>query len=239
MLRKEYNTLRAKSDLNKHFIHLISSALRTYLDEGMRFYSAFVERLESTYLKFSVHDLADLTLNNNCESIRRSFQVDMTIKSKQMKFALMCIHRCWIAQGDLGRYQEMIFASSASKASPPAPGQSGQQLRDYSVARAFYLKAKSIAPKSSRAYHQLAIIAVYTKRRLDACYYYFRCLEVSVPLTSVKQSLNSLFDEARVRSDAILKYIQAAIISKQKKKLNAKPNDTDKEGEPLLLEITF
>ena len=100
--------------------------------------------------------------------------------------------------------------------------------RDYSTARMFYLKAKAIAPKSSRAYHQLAILAVYTKRRLDACYYYFRCLEVSVPLTSVRQALNSLFDEARIRSDAIMKYIQAAIVSRQKKKTMAEANTESK-----------
>ena len=114
----------------------------------------------------------------------------------------------------MARYDEMIFATTSSSVS----SSSAAVHRDYSVARLFYLKAKAIAPKSSRAYHQLAIIAVYTKRRLDACYFYFRCLEVSVPLINVRQALVSLFDEARIKSDAILKYIQAAIIAKQKKK---------------------
>jgi protein SMG6 len=91
------------------------------------------------------------------------------------------------------------------------------------------LKAKALAPKSSRAYHQLAILAVYTKRRLDACYYYFRCLEVNIPLTSVKQALNSIFDEARVKSDAISKFINNAIQNKQQK--NAAAQKIDKKSE--------
>ena len=91
------------------------------------------------------------------------------------------------------------------------------------------MKAKALAPKSSRAYHQLAILAVYTKRRLDACYYYFRCLEVNIPLTSVKQALNSIFDEARVKSDAISKFINNAIQNKQQK--NAAAQKIDKKSE--------
>lgn len=144
--------------------------------------------------------------------------------------------------GDLARYEEMIFATSSSAptfsmVSSESPSSSncssvdstmskGTIQRDYSLARYYYLKAMSLAPKSSRAYHQLAILAVYTKRRLDACYYYFRCLEVNIPLGSVKQALNSLFDEARVKSDAITKYINNAILNKQKNVTN-KTDKTD------------
>ena len=148
-----------------------------------------------------------------------------------MNLCLMCINRCLIAMGDLARYEEMIFSTSLSAAphlttSSNSPSSSNCSSvdsslknnpiqRDYSIARIYYLKAMSLAPKSSRAYHQLAILAVYTKRRLDACYYYFRCLEVNIPLSSVRQTLNSLFDEARVKSDAISKFINNAILNKQ------------------------
>jgi len=114
-----------------------------------------------------------------------------------------------VSLGDLARYEEMIFASSSQP-----------NGRDFSKARGFYLKAKAIAPKSSRAYHQLAIIGVYTKRRLDACYYYFRCMEVTVPLMSVRQALMGLFDEARIKSEAILfKGLHKKEDEKNKKKL--------------------
>lgn len=192
----------------------LTSLLRAYLSDGFQFYSQLVEKLEKRYLRFRILDLVDLHLKSGPHAIKKALTVDMGIKSKNMKLAIMCINRCWISQGDLARYEEMIFANSSSSSSQ----QGTQQPRDFSMARMYYLQAKAIAPKSSRAYHQLAIIAVYTKRRLDACYYYFRCLQVSVPLTSVRQALNSLFDEARVRSDAIMKYIQAAIVSRQKKR---------------------
>lgn len=212
-LRKEYNSLKSL-DRNQELFKQIGTVLKEYLDDGMRFYADFVEKLENKYLKFNTQDLVDLNLNNNLVAIQKSFLVNMSMRSKNMKLALMFINRCWISQGDLARYEELIFVTSLVNLSP---SQNITQ-RDYSIARMFYLKAKCVAPKSSRAYHQLAIIAVYTKRRLDACYYYFRCLQVNQPLTSVRQALNSIFDEARIRSDAILKFIQAAIVNKQKRK---------------------
>lgn len=138
-------------------------------------------------------------------------QLITLIKTKDMKYALMFINRLLICLGDLERYREMIF-----------PSQTNQ--RDYSMARFYYLKAMCLAPKSSRAYHQLAILAIYTKRRLDACYYYFRCLEASTPLTSVRQSLNSIFEEVRIKSDSINKMIKNAIMNKEKLK---KPDIVD------------
>lgn len=111
------------------------------------------------------------------------------IRSKNTKLAALCLHRCLICMGDLARYREMLLTENASK--------------DYSEARAFYQHAMQVAPKSSRAYNQLAILALYTKRRFDSVYYYIRCLEVSTPLLTARQSLMSLFDEARKRSEFI------------------------------------
>ena len=145
-------------------------------------------------------------------------QYDTRIKTKDMKFAILCINRCLISMGDLARYKEMIFSSASNSLNEINAATDSANIRDYSLARNYYIKAMILAPKSSRAYHQLAILAVYTKRRLDACYYYFRCMEVISPLTSVRQSLNSIFEEARVRSDAIIKMITHAIMQKKKAK---------------------
>jgi protein SMG6 len=87
----------------------------------------------------------------------------------------------------------------------------------------------TLTPKSSRSYHQLAIIAIYTKRRLDACYYYFRCLEVSTPLSSVKQSLNQIFEESRMKSDSIVKMISNAMLIKREKETNANKSKLSKQ----------
>lgn len=61
----------------------------------------------------------------------------------------------------------------------------------------WYLKAQQIAPKNGRPYNQLAILAVYTRRKLDAVYYYMRSLAASNPFITARESLLSLFDEAR------------------------------------------
>jgi hypothetical protein len=105
------------------------------------------------------------------------------------------INRFWISIGDLERYRETIPLRSEQPVSPKANS-------DYSISRSYYLKACALAPKSSRAYHQLAILAMYTKRHLEACYYYFRCLEVTTPLSTVRQSLNAIFEEARLKLES-------------------------------------
>ncbi len=223
-LRKE--TLQQRSIANnKKRNEDINNILMNYIEEGFRFYNHLIELFETKILKFKIcwlidlnnqEHLLNLSKNNNKDLIK---QINTTIKSKDMKYALVCINRSLISLGDLARYKEMIFGSSFLN-----PSNENTQ-RDYSLARSYYLKAMSITPKNSRSYHQLAIIAIYTKRRLDACYYYFRCLEItSNPISSVKQSLNSIFEEARVKSDSIVKMLTTAILSKKNKenKNNAK-----------------
>ena len=199
-----------------------------YIEEGFRFYNHLIDLFETKTLKFKISWLIDLNnqehllnLSKNNKDIK---QINTTIKSKDMKYALICINRSLISLGDLARYKEMIFGSSSSLNSSNENNQ-----RDYSVARSYYLKAMSITPKNSRSYHQLAIIAIYTKRRLDACYYYFRCLEItSNPITSVKQSLNSIFEEARVKSDSIVKMLTTAILNKRNKETKNNIKNYDK-----------
>ena len=176
--------------------------LSDIIKTGMDFYADLVARLEDTYLKFRAGELAELNYANTVRCIRLCVLpatnsggvgggVDMTIRSRSMKLALVCIHRCWISMGDLARYKELLFVAdpiggAANMAVLNGSSAAYQQQRDYSLARQFYLKAMSVAPKQSRSYHQLGVLAMYTRRRLDAFYYYFRCLEVSVPLTSVR-----------------------------------------------------
>ncbi|KAL5017254.1 hypothetical protein ScPMuIL_006843 [Solemya velum] len=62
--------------------------------------------------------------------------------------------------------------------------------------RLWYSKAQQIAPKNGRPYNQLAILALYTRRKLDAVYYYMRSLAASNPFLTARESLMSLFDEA-------------------------------------------
>ncbi|KAJ8312921.1 LOW QUALITY PROTEIN: hypothetical protein KUTeg_010294 [Tegillarca granosa] len=66
----------------------------------------------------------------------------------------------------------------------------------------WYSKAQQIAPKNGRPYNQLAILALYTRRKLDAVYYYMRSLAASNPFLTARESLMSLFDEARKKAEA-------------------------------------
>lgn len=61
----------------------------------------------------------------------------------------------------------------------------------------WYTKANQINPKNGKPYNQLALLAVYEKRKLDAVYYYMRSLMASNPFQSAKDSLLSLFEDYR------------------------------------------
>ena len=128
-LRKELNNINAQLNqatsamttttlADQQRLHKsVSIELKNYIQDGNRFYTKFVEKLEEYFLKFKSNDLASLNYVNNCESIRIACHTDMTIKTKNMKLALMCINRCWIAMGDLSRYEELIFATTSATAS--------------------------------------------------------------------------------------------------------------------------
>lgn len=150
------------------------ASLNTLITEGFTFYQKLIAQIELKFLKFKHDHFIDVNYFDRCQAMLKSSSsssgvtLNPSIRSKEAKYALMCVQRSIICLGDLERYREMIFGSA------------GLQQRDYSQARLYYLKAMALAPKSSRAYHQLAILAIYTRRRLDTCYYYFRLDDYTV-----------------------------------------------------------
>lgn len=54
-----------------------------------------------------------------------------------------------------------------------------------------------LAPKNGRSYNQLALLAMYQKRKLDAVYYYMRSLAASNPFSTARENLIGIFDEVR------------------------------------------
>ncbi|XP_038564337.1 telomerase-binding protein EST1A isoform X1 [Micropterus salmoides] len=145
----------------------IRNMLLTLLDEGTLFFDALLQKLQAVY-QFKLEDYMD----------------GMAIRArplrKTVKYALISAQRCMICQGDIARYREQASDSA-----------------NYGKARSWYLKAQQIAPKNGRPYNQLALLAVYTKRKLDAVYYYMRSLAASNPILTAKESLMSLFEEAK------------------------------------------
>ncbi|XP_072514511.1 telomerase-binding protein EST1A [Salminus brasiliensis] len=147
--------------------------LLTILEEGALFFDSLLQKLQ-TIFQFKLEDYMD----------------GMAIRArplrKTVKYALISAQRCMICQGDIARYREQASDSA-----------------NYGKARSWYLKAQQIAPKNGRPYNQLALLAVYTKRKLDAVYYYMRSLAASNPILTAKESLMSLFEEAKRKAEQI------------------------------------
>ncbi|XP_063972078.1 telomerase-binding protein EST1A-like isoform X3 [Diachasmimorpha longicaudata] len=94
--------------------------------------------------------------------------------------ALISAQKIFLFLGDLARYKEQA-----------------NETTNYGKSRRWYLKAQQINPKNGRPYNQLALLAHYARRKLDAVYYYMRSLMASNPLHSARESLIALFDENR------------------------------------------
>ncbi|XP_071882102.1 telomerase-binding protein EST1A isoform X6 [Anas platyrhynchos] len=141
------------------------------LDEGALFFDGLLQKLQVSY-QFKLEDYMD----------------GLAIRSKPLrkmvKYALISAQRCMICQGDICRYREQA-----------------NDTANYGKARSWYLKAQQIAPKNGRPYNQLALLAIYTRRKLDAVYYYMRSLAASNPILTAKESLMSLFEETKRKAE--------------------------------------
>ncbi|KAK3550109.1 hypothetical protein QTP86_020662 [Hemibagrus guttatus] len=153
----------------------IRAMLLTILEEGAMFFDSLLLKLQTVF-QFKLEDYMD----------------GMAIRAKPLrktvKYALISAQRCMICLGDVARYTEQANDSA-----------------NYGKARSWYLKAQQIAPKNGRPYNQLAVLAVYTKRKLDAVYYYMRSLAASNPILTAKESLMSLFEESKRKVERRLK----------------------------------
>ncbi|XP_074701754.1 telomerase-binding protein EST1A isoform X1 [Strix aluco] len=149
----------------------IRNKLLQLLDEGTSFFDGLLQKLQVSY-QFKLEDYMD----------------GMAIRSKPLrkmvKYALISAQRCMICQGDICRYREQA-----------------NDTTNYGKARSWYLKAQQIAPKNGRPYNQLALLAIYTRRKLDAVYYYMRSLAASNPILTAKESLMSLFEETKRKAE--------------------------------------
>ncbi|KAM4699419.1 telomerase-binding protein EST1A [Discoglossus pictus] len=156
----------------------IRRKLLQVLDEGTAFFDGLLQKLQGTY-QFKLEDYMD----------------GMAIRSKPLrkmvKFAIISAQRCMICLGDIARYREQATDTS-----------------NYGKARSWYLKAQHIAPKNGRPYNQLALLAIYTRRKLDAVYYYMRSLAASNPILTAKESLMSLFEETKRKAELMEQKLQ-------------------------------
>ncbi|XP_393289.4 telomerase-binding protein EST1A isoform X2 [Apis mellifera] len=99
--------------------------------------------------------------------------------------ALVSAQKIYLFLGDLARYREQA-----------------NETNNYGKSRQWYLKAQQLNPKNGRPYNQLALLAHYARRKLDAVYYYMRSLMASNPFHSARESLIALFDENRKKYES-------------------------------------
>ncbi|XP_076674563.1 uncharacterized protein LOC143372339 isoform X2 [Andrena cerasifolii] len=99
--------------------------------------------------------------------------------------ALVSAQKIYLFLGDLARYREQA-----------------NETNNYGKSRQWYLKAQQLNPKNGRPYNQLALLAHYARRKLDAVYYYMRSLMSSNPFHSARESLIALFDENRKKYES-------------------------------------
>ncbi|CAH1244302.1 SMG6 [Branchiostoma lanceolatum] len=100
--------------------------------------------------------------------------------ARNVKLALLIAQRILICLGDISRYREQATGSA-----------------NFGKARSFYLKAQRLYPNNGHPYNQLAILAIYTRRKMDAVYFYMRSLAASNPFVTARESLVTLFEEVR------------------------------------------
>ncbi|KAL4710757.1 hypothetical protein ACJJTC_004402 [Scirpophaga incertulas] len=155
--------------------------INNIIDEGNTFFENLIQQLEKTY-KFNVDDY----INDN-----------HILPPKGLGYvglALISVQKLYVFLGDLARYREQV-----------------NETNNFAKSKFWYTKAQQINPKNGRPYNQLAILAIYARRKLDAVYYYMRSLMSSNPFHSARESLLSLFDENRKKYEAAERKRRAAL----------------------------
>ncbi|XP_031553390.1 telomerase-binding protein EST1A-like [Actinia tenebrosa] len=152
----------------------INKELYQFLETASYFYSDLLGGLQKTY-HFEVQDI--VSQPRKAEMLGRN-----------AKLALLSCHYILIFLGDIERYKEQLHTSKRV---------------NWGAVRTWYLKASKLAPKNGKPYNQLAVIAVYANRKLDAVYYYVRSLAVSSPILTAKEKLTTIFHEIQRKADQV------------------------------------
>lgn len=179
-----------ESSLWKNAFHNIISCFREFL-ENKTVAPSTLQEIGKQYWNFlqnGVQFLDSLTLQLQEEG---RFDLDdylndpvkMASCAKQIKFALRSCHLLLIFIGDLERYIAQL-----------------QQENNFEKAQVCYKQAQILAPKNGKSYNQLAVVAVMTKHKLDAVYYYTRSLQASNPILTAKDRLTSIFQEIKKKA---------------------------------------
>lgn len=143
------------------------------INDGTVFFQELLEILAKKYQ----YDLNDFTGTHSGRTLHGLKFISLAIVSSQK----ICIHI-----GDLLRYKELL-----------------NDTNNYEAATFWYVKANQLIPTNGLPINQLAILALYRKKKFEAIFYHMRSLNVPNPIKSAKESLLVLFDELRKKYEAI------------------------------------
>uniref|UniRef100_A0A1E1XLZ5 Putative nonsense-mediated mrna decay protein n=1 Tax=Amblyomma sculptum TaxID=1581419 RepID=A0A1E1XLZ5_AMBSC len=177
-------TFRRVMDECPDFQEEAKMQLLNLVDEGTIFYENLLDKFQETY-GFSLNQFLEPELcgslgTGSSPSSGGTGTAGGRSLPDSVRVVLISVQKIYICLGDLARYREQAMGTT-----------------NYGKARSWYLKAQQIAPKNGRPYNQLAILALYARRKLDAVYYYMRSLAASNPFLTARESLLALFDDAR------------------------------------------
>ncbi|XP_077509894.1 telomerase-binding protein EST1A-like isoform X2 [Amblyomma americanum] len=177
-------TFRRVMDECPDFQEEAKMQLLNLVDEGTIFYENLLDKFQETY-GFSLNQFLEPELcgslgTGSSPSSGGTGAAGGRSLPDSVRLVLISVQKIYICLGDLARYREQAMGTT-----------------NYGKARSWYLKAQQIAPKNGRPYNQLAILALYARRKLDAVYYYMRSLAASNPFLTARESLLALFDDAR------------------------------------------
>lgn len=143
------------------------------VNDGVLFFQDLLEILSKKY-QYNLNDFIGVHSGRSLKGLK---YISLAIVSSQK----ICIYI-----GDLLRYKELLNESG-----------------NFEVAKSWYIKAHQLIPTNGLPINQLAILALYKKRKFEAIFYHMRSLHVSNPIKSAKESLLVLFDELRKKYETI------------------------------------
>ncbi|XP_023013335.2 uncharacterized protein isoform X1 [Leptinotarsa decemlineata] len=179
------------------------------IDEGSNYFERLLSVLEDTY-EFKLNNFLG---DNNTVSHKGLGLVGLALVSAQKLFLFL---------GDLGRYREEVNETS-----------------NYGKCRQWYIKSHEINPKNGKPYNQLAILAVYARRKLDAVYYYMRSLMSSNPVPSAREKLVTLLDENRKKYEQGEKKRREERLERQRLQMKQKESDESTSAPSSLRKETW
>ncbi|XP_078695034.1 telomerase-binding protein EST1A-like isoform X2 [Branchiostoma floridae x Branchiostoma belcheri] len=158
------------------FYNIIEAFRGHQMEGGLHNVLALIDKGASFYTDL----LQKLQRNHQFDLDAYTCHLRTELPHRNVKLALLIAQRMLICLGDISRYREQATGSS-----------------NFGKARSFYLKAQRLYPNNGHPYNQLAILAIYTRRKMDAVYFYMRSLAASNPFVTARESLMTLFEEVR------------------------------------------